>query len=114
MTRTKHRDPNFSQERYCENGLRRNSLLTITEQGAGKLFSSHDDPCAGRGGPGCEDAEGNARRRSRFVPVELDDQIMLATSKGKSIRVSVEGIFLRSAERRGVKVLRHLARGESL
>ena len=29
-------------------------------------------------------------------PVELDDQIMLATSKGQSIRVPVDGISFRS------------------
>ena len=37
-------------------------------------------------------------------PVELDDQIMLATSKGQSIRVPVEGISFRSRSAGGVKV----------
>jgi DNA gyrase subunit A len=37
-------------------------------------------------------------------PVELDDQIMLATSKGQSIRVPVQGISFRSRSAGGVKV----------
>ena len=37
-------------------------------------------------------------------PVEMDDQIMLATSKGQSIRVPVEGISFRSRSAGGVKV----------
>jgi DNA gyrase subunit A len=37
-------------------------------------------------------------------PVEMDDQIMLATSKGQSIRVPVDGISFRSRSAGGVKV----------
>ena len=37
-------------------------------------------------------------------PVEIDDQIMLATSRGQSIRVPVEGISFRSRNAGGVKV----------
>src|SRR6056297_837484 len=37
-------------------------------------------------------------------PVELDDQIMLATSRGQSIRVPVQGISFRSRNAGGVKV----------
>tara|TARA_R110000851_G_scaffold104575_3_gene222293 strand:- start:348 stop:614 length:267 start_codon:yes stop_codon:yes gene_type:complete len=37
-------------------------------------------------------------------PVEMDDQIMLATSKGQSIRVPVDGISFRSRSAGGVRV----------
>jgi len=37
-------------------------------------------------------------------PVDLEDQIMLATSKGQSIRVPIEGISFRSRSAGGVKV----------
>ena len=37
-------------------------------------------------------------------PVEIEDQIMLATSNGQSIRVPVEGISFRSRSAGGVKV----------
>jgi DNA gyrase subunit A len=37
-------------------------------------------------------------------PVELDDQIMLASSTGQSIRVPVDGISFRSRSAGGVRV----------
>jgi DNA gyrase subunit A len=37
-------------------------------------------------------------------PVEMDDQIMLATSRGQSIRVPVDGISFRSRAAGGVRV----------
>ncbi len=39
-------------------------------------------------------------------PVEMDDQVMLATSRGQSIRVPVEGISFRSRSAGGVRVFR--------
>ncbi|MDG1470078.1 MAG: DNA gyrase subunit A [Ascidiaceihabitans sp.] len=99
-------DPNFSTERYAEMSAAENLILTITAQGAGKLSSSHDYPVRGRGGMGVT-AMDKAMRGGEIVasfPVELDDQIMLATSKGQSIRVPVEGISFRSRSAGGVKV----------
>ena len=46
-------------------------------------------------------------------PVEMDDQIMLATSKGQSIRVPVEGISFRSRSAGGVKVF-NTGKGEEV
>ena len=106
-------DPNFSQERYAEMSAAENLLLTITEKGAGKLSSSHDYPVRGRGGLGVT-AMDKAMRGGDIVasfPVEMNDQIMLATSKGQSIRVPVEGISFRSRSAGGVKVF-DTGRGE--
>jgi DNA gyrase subunit A len=83
-----------------------NLILTITAGGSGKLSSSHDYPLRGRGGMGVT-AMDKAMRGGEIVasfPVEMDDQIMLATSKGQSIRVPVEGISFRSRSAGGVKV----------
>ena len=44
-------------------------------------------------------------------PVQIDDQIMLATSKGQSIRCPVDEISFRSRSAGGVKVF-DTARGE--
>ena len=46
-------------------------------------------------------------------PVEMDDQIMLATSKGQSIRVPVDGISFRSRSAGGVRVF-NTASGEEV
>ena len=96
----------ISQERYAEMSAAENLLLTITAQGSGKLSSSHDYPVRGRGGLGVT-AMDKAMRGGDIVasfPVEMDDQIMLATSKGQSIRVPVDGISFRSRSAGGVKV----------
>ena len=97
---------NLSTERYAEMSAVENLILTITSGGAGKLSSSHDYPLRGRGGMGVM-AMDKAMRGGELVasfPVEMEDQIMLATSKGQSIRVPVDGISFRSRSAGGVRV----------
>ncbi|MGA0925037.1 MAG: DNA gyrase C-terminal beta-propeller domain-containing protein, partial [Lutimaribacter sp.] len=99
-------DASITAERYAEMSAAENLILTITSAGTGKLSSSHDYPVRGRGGMGVT-AMDRAMRGGPLVasfPVELDDQIMLATSKGQSIRVPVDGISFRSRSAGGVKV----------
>ncbi len=96
----------ISQERYAEMSAAENLLLTITVQGSGKLSSSHDYPLRGRGGQGVMAMDSKMRGGpiiSSF-PVEIADQIMLATSTGQSIRVPIEGISFRSRSAGGVRV----------
>ncbi|MBR9651867.1 DNA gyrase subunit A [Thalassovita aquimarina] len=96
----------ITQERYAEMSAVENLILTITEGGSGKLSSSHDYPVRGRGGMGVM-AMDKAMRGGDLIasfPVDLDNQIMLATSKGQSIRVPVDGISFRSRSAGGVKV----------
>jgi len=99
-------DMPLEQARYAEMSAAENLILTITAGGAGKLSSSHDYPLRGRGGMGVT-AWTKGLPLGEIVaafPVEMGDQIMLATSKGQSIRVPVEGISFRSRSAGGVKV----------
>jgi len=99
-------DANISPERFEEMQAVEDLILTITELGYGKISSSHDYPVRGRGGQGVA-AMDRAMRGGKLVasfPVEMDDQIMLATSKGQSIRCPVSGISFRSRSAGGVKV----------
>ena len=108
-------DSVLPQERYAEMSAAENLILTITSGGAGKLSSSHDYPVRGRGGMGVA-AMDKAMRGGELVasfPVEIDDQIMLATSKGQSIRVPVDGISFRSRSAGGVKVF-NTGKGEEV
>ncbi|WP_083545650.1 DNA gyrase subunit A [Sulfitobacter alexandrii] len=102
-------------ERYVEMSEAENLILTITAGGAGKLSSSHDYPLRGRGGMGV--TAWDKRMQSGDIvasfPVEMDDQIMLATSKGQSIRVPVDGISFRSRSAGGVKVF-NTGKGEEV
>ncbi|AWD20759.1 DNA gyrase subunit A [Fuscovulum blasticum] len=97
----------LSTERYAEMSAAEDLILTITAMGAGKLSSSHDYPVRGRGGMGVKAMDG-AMRGGPLVasfPVDITDQIMLATSSGQSIRVPVDQISFRSRSAGGVKVL---------
>jgi DNA gyrase subunit A len=96
----------LSPERYAEMSAAEDLILTITKGGSGKLSSSHDYPVRGRGGMGVK-AISPGPRGGRIVasfPVEISDQIMLATSTGQSIRVPVEQVSFRSRSAGGVRV----------
>jgi DNA gyrase subunit A len=108
-------DGAISNERYAEMSAAEDLILTITSAGAGKLSSSHDYPVRGRGGQGVA-AMDKAMRGGPLVacfPVEIDDQIMLATSTGQSIRCPVDGISFRSRSAGGVKVF-NTVKGEEV
>ncbi|MEP3297609.1 MAG: DNA gyrase subunit A [Pseudoruegeria sp.] len=105
----------IGQERYAEMSAAEDLILTITSNGSGKTSSSHDYPVRGRGGQGVA-AMDKAMRGGALVacfPVEGEDQIMLATSKGQSIRCPVDGISFRSRSAGGVKVF-DTAKGEEV
>jgi len=96
----------LSPERYAEMSAAEDLILTITVRGAGKLSSSHGYPVRGRGGIGVKAMDG-AMRGGQLVasfPVEINDQVMLATSTGQSIRVPVQQISFRSRSAGGVRV----------
>ncbi len=108
-------DGAISQERYAEMSAAENLILTITRGGAGKLSSSHDYPVRGRGGMGVT-AMDKAMRGGPIVasfPVEMDDQIMLVTNTGQSIRCPIDGISFRSRSAGGVRVF-NTADGEEV
>jgi DNA gyrase subunit A len=105
----------LSTERYAEMSACEDLILTITANGSGKTSSSHDYPVRGRGGQGVA-AMDRAMRGGPLVacfPVDPDDQIMLATSTGQSIRCPVDGISFRSRGAGGVKVF-NTADGEEV
>jgi DNA gyrase subunit A len=108
-------DIGLSQERYAEMSAAQDTILTITEGGLGKLSSSHDYPVRGRGGQGVQ-AIDKALRGGKVIasfPVDMDDQIMLVTNAGQSIRCPVGGISFRSRSAGGVKVF-NTAAGEQV
>ncbi|WP_347138679.1 DNA gyrase subunit A [Paracoccus sp. SSK6] len=105
----------ITQERYAEMSAAEDLILTITANGAGKISSSHDYPVRGRGGQGVMAMDKGMRGGALVAsfPVEMDDQIMLATSTGQSIRVPVDGISFRSRSAGGVRVF-NTAAGEEV
>lgn len=105
----------ITPERFEEMNACEDLILTISASGTGKLSSSHDYPVRGRGGMGVA-AMDKAMRGGPLVasfPVAEGDQIMLATSKGQSIRCPVGGISFRSRSAGGVKVF-NTGKGEEV
>ena len=101
----------LTEDRYQEMLTANNLLVTLNETGAGNLTSSHDYRISGRGGQGVAAMKGGDI--VACFPVELGDQIMLATSKGQSIRCPVNGISFRSRSAGGVKVF-NTGKGETV
>lgn len=99
-------DSSISSERYSELSALEEWILTITSGGYGKRSSAHEYRVSGRGGQGI--AAANLGRRGDTIiaafPVEDDDQIMLATTTGQSIRCPVDGISRQGRSSSGVRV----------
>ncbi len=110
----------LGQERYAEMSAAEEIILTITSKGLGKRTSSHEFPLRGRGGQGViaadlsprkNDPDRSAAKVVAAWPVGAEDQIMLVTDRGQSIRCAASEISAMSRAARGVRVL-NIAEGE--
>ncbi|MCS6759189.1 MAG: DNA gyrase subunit A, partial [Candidatus Devosia euplotis] len=81
------------QERYAQMSATEQFILTISENGYGKRTSSHEYRITGRGGKGIVAMAVNKRNGNLVssFPVEDDDQIMLISDGGQTIRLPVGG-----------------------
>ena len=92
----------LSQERFNEMQASEQLLLTVAVDGSGKISSSHNYPRKKRGGQGVAGLKSG--EIVGFLSISLNDQIMLATDSGQSIRCPVKGISFRSRTAGGVRV----------
>ena len=108
-------DTTITSERYAELSALEEWILMITSGGYGKRSSAHEYRVSGRGGQGI--AAANLGRRGDTIvasfPVDEDDQIMLATDSGQSIRCPVSGISRQGRGSSGVRVFT-TAKGEKV
>jgi DNA gyrase subunit A len=83
----------LSQQRYAEMSAAEQFILTVAENGYGKRTSSFEYRITRRGGKGIVAMIVNERNGKLVAsfPVEAEDQIMLVTDAGKTIRMPVEG-----------------------
>ncbi|MEO8758012.1 MAG: DNA gyrase subunit A [Devosia sp.] len=83
----------LSQDRYVAMSAAEQFILTISENGYGKRTSSHEYRITGRGGKGIVAMAVNERNGSLVAsfPVAEDDQIMMITDAGQTIRLPVGG-----------------------
>ena len=83
----------LSPELYAQMSASEQFILTISENGYGKRTSSHEYRITGRGGKGIVAMAVN-KRNGKLVasfPVEDEDQIMLISDGGQTIRLPVGG-----------------------
>ncbi len=83
----------LDQERYAQMSAIEQFILTISENGYGKRTSSHEYRITGRGGKGIVAMAVNKRNGNLVAsfPVSEDDQIMLISDGGQTIRLPVGG-----------------------
>ena len=99
-------EANITPERYEQLKTLEQWILTITSGGFGKRSSALEYRIAGRGGQGIA-AANLGRRNDKIIAsftVQDEDQIMLATSTGQSIRCPVAGISQQGRTSSGVTV----------
>jgi len=83
----------LDQELYAKMGALEQFILTISENGYGKRTSSHEYRITGRGGKGIVAMAVNKRNGNLIAsfPVEEEDQIMLISDGGQTIRLPIGG-----------------------
>jgi DNA gyrase subunit A len=91
------------------------AVLTITENGYGKRTSVDEYRLQGRGGSGVINIKVEGRNGDvvGVKSVESDDEILVMSSKGQSIRTFVKDISVIGRNTQGVRIIR-LAEGESV
>jgi DNA gyrase subunit A len=96
----------LGQDKYAEMGAAEQFVLTISENGFGKRTSSFEYRITGRGGKGIVAMAVNGRNGALVgsFPVGHDDEIMLITNAGQTIRVPVDGIRIVGRGSQGVIV----------
>ena len=97
----------LSQERYAYLSAQEELILTITSRGFGKRTSALEYRTIGRGGQGVAaiDLSSKGGRVVSSFAVEEEDQILLVTNAGQSIRCDVGGVSRQSRAASGVRVL---------
>jgi DNA gyrase subunit A len=98
----------LTQDRFVDLGAREQFILTVSENGFGKRTSSYEYRITGRGGSGIV-AMGMGRKNSAIIasfPVEENDDLMLISNAGQTIRVPVKGISMQGRAAQGVTVFR--------
>ena len=90
---------------YAEN---EELMLSVTENGFGKMTSLYDYRVTNRGGSGVTNILTTVRNGGVVgsCPVELSDNMMLMTNKGKVIRINVSQIRISGRNTQGVTLLK--------
>ena len=98
----------LTAERYAGLGAREQFVLAVSANGFGKRTSSYEYRVTGRGGSGIV-AMGMGKKNSAIIaafPVEENDDLMLISDQGQTIRVAVSSVSIQGRAAQGVTVFR--------
>jgi DNA gyrase subunit A len=101
----------LSDERYAEMKKNEEFILSVAEDGFGKLTSAYEYRITGRGGKGIgnimlDRPKAAASRCIAAFPATDEDQLLLVTQQGQIIRTPVDGIRTAGRSTRGVVIFR--------
>jgi DNA gyrase subunit A len=100
----------LSDERHAEMQGGEQFVLSVAEDGFGKLSSAYEYRVTNRGGKGIEniklDRAGGESRCIAAFSARKEDQLLLVTEQGQIIRTKVEGIRIAGRSTRGVVIFR--------
>lgn len=105
----------LSTERMQEMASSEQFLLTVTAQGYGKRFSSHDFRTTARGAQGVWGGSFSSTTGNLIAcfPVVDSDGLVLITDEGQSIRIGIGNIRVMGRSTRGVRLF-NLAEGQTI
>ena len=105
LKRVQIKDPDHKFFNYAQN---EEFLLTLTENGFGKRSSAYEYRVTARGGVGVVNmitSKRNGKVVSSF-PVNIEEQVMIMTNKGHTIRISISGIRVTGRNTQGITLLK--------
>ena len=106
-------EPSLSEERFAELAEKEQFILTICENGYGKLSSAYEYRRIGRGGQGIVNIDNIARNGLVVASFNAtpSDQLMLVTNQAKLIRIGLETLRVIGRNSAGVRLF-DVAKGE--
>lgn len=107
--RLSERTDQGGEQGHARLALAEQFLLTVTDNGFGKLSSAYEYRVTGRGGQGIANIVLSPRSGRSVVatfPVQFGDDVMLVTSDGRLIRVPVDQVRITGRHAMGVRLFR--------
>jgi DNA gyrase subunit A len=107
-TGLKNNNKNSNKDKNLENIEKHKYILSITKNGYGKRTSLNDYRVTNRGGKGIIGIINSSRNGnvSSSFPVDVVDEILLSTDKGRVIRCAVKEIRSAGRNTQGVKIIK--------
>ena len=103
-TRDKAKVAEFDKSLFTKMASEEQFVLTVNELGFGQLCSSYDYRTTNRGGKGISNMDSAGKIIDAFLIAPKDDEVMIVTDAGQTIRIQTKSIRRVSRNAKGVKL----------